>query len=346
MSGARKIAGEMSILKTEPPLQAGTPDTAPPPSRQRFGWYLFLLLLIPAIFFPLPFWIATLPSYEHWSTSQWTPMLEYAYDVHTPPGQSADVVIFGDSSAFIGIDPKILNRKLGIRSLILPDSIGSIPVTGDGPLRSYLKHNPPPRLLVLYFSPWNLDFAHIPKFRLFEGEEMLLRHGTAREVAAFTLHHPTEMLQFPFRLYSTFGPKMLHAAIHHVNREQGTADALGHADYNEARPPLTASCTIPAEYLSQTGTASVRELVQRYSTAQTRVVVYIAPVPDCRDSAEATERSYALLNAAPPRALPAKDFVGDVDYAHMQPAAVPAATDVFAKALKERGALQGLTVRP
>ena len=326
----------MSILKTETPLQAGAPNAAPPPSRRRFGWYLFLLLLIPAIFFPLPFWIARLPSYEHWSTSQWTPMLEYAYDVHTPLGQSADVVLFGDSSAFIGIDPKILNQRLGIRSLVLPDSIGSIPVTGDAPLRSYLAHNPPPRLLVLYFSPWNLDFAHIPKFRLFEGEEMLLRHGTAHEIAEFTLHHPTEMLQFPFRLYSTFGPKMLHAALHHVNREQETADALGHADYNEARPSLNASCSIPAEYLSQTGMSSVEELLRRYSTVNTRVMVYIAPIPGCRNSAVAADRSYAALGAAPPRVLPPHDFIGDVYYAHMLPSAVPEATGVFAEALKQR----------
>ena len=260
-------------------------------------------------------------------------MLDYAYDTHP---QNADVVIFGDSSAFIGIDPKILNAKFGIRSLVLPDTIGSIPVTGDAPLRSYLAHNRPPRLIVLYFSAWNLDFAHIPKFRLFEGEEMLLRHGSPREIAQFTLHHPTEMLQFPFRLYSTFGPKMIQAALHGVNREQETADALGHADYNEARPPLTSSCTIPPEYLSQTGTASVAELQRRYNTPETRVMVYLAPIPDCRNSAAAENRSYAAVDSAPPKVLPARFFVGDVYYAHILPGSVPAASDLFAEALARR----------
>ncbi len=258
-------------------------------------------------------------------------MLDYAYDKHP---QNADVVIFGDSSAFIGIDPKILNAKFGIRSLVLPDTIGSIPVTGDAPLRSYLAHNRPPRLIVLYFSAWNLDFAHIPKFRLFEGEEMLLRHGSPHEIARFTLHHPTEILQFPFRLYSTFGPKMIRAALHHVNREQETADALGHADYNEARPPLASSCTIPPEYLAQTGTASVQELQHRYSTPETRVIVYLAPIPDCRNSIVAEDRSYAAVNAAPPIILPAHLFVGDVYYAHMLPGSVLEATEVFAKVLR------------
>ncbi len=320
----------MGTLQTETPAHETKP-TEPLPARGSMVRYLLLLLLIPLIFYPLPFFIATSASYEHWATSQWGPMLEYAYDTHP---KNADVVLFGDSSAFIGIDPKIPNAKLGIRSLVLPDSIGSIPVTGDAPLRAYLAHNAAPKLLVLYFSPWNLDFAHIAKVRQFEGEEMMLRHGSPREIADFTVHHPTEMLQFPFRLYSTFGPKMIAAALHHVNREQATAESLGHADYNDASyPPLKPDCTIPASYLEQTGWSSVEDLVRRYRTPQTAVMVYLAPVPGCRNSAVAVQRSYAPLGALPPAVLPAHDFAGDIDYAHILPAYVPAATEVFTEAL-------------
>ena len=312
------------------------PDTAAAQriSRPKLLRYLLLLLLIPLIFYPLPFFIATSASYEHWSTSQWGPMLEYAYD--TQP-KNADVLIFGDSSAFIGVDPRLLNSRFGIHSLVLPDTIGSIPVTGDAPLRTYLAHNRPPKLLVLYFSTWNLDFAHIAQVRQFEGEEMMLRHESSREIIHFTLRHPTEMLEFPFRLYSTFGPKMIAAALHHVNRERDTANSLGHADYNDAVfPPLKAGCTIPSSYLLKRGTESVAELLRRYSTPQTRVAVYLAPVPDCSNSAEAVARSYAGLQAAPPVTLPAEDFVGDVYYAHILPAKVPVATQVFAQWLEDR----------
>ncbi len=304
------------------------------PSRNRLARYMLLVFLIPLIFYPLPFFIATSTNYEHWATSQWGPMLEYAYDTHP---KNADVLIFGDSSAFIGISPKILNAGLGIDSVVLPDSIGSIPVTRDAPLRAYLAHNRPPKLLVLYFSAWNLDFAHIAKVRQFEGEEMMLRHGSPAEIVHFTLHHPTEMLQFPFRLYSTFGPKMIAAALHHVNREEATADSLGHADYNDASyPPLQPDCTLPASYLDQTGMGSVQELVQRYHTPGTEVMVYLAPVPRCRNSALLTQRSYAPLQAMPPKVLPPGFFAADVDYAHVLPAAVPEATAVFARALRER----------
>ena len=327
----------MGTPQTDTPSHTGDPASASPPSRRGLSRYLLLLLLIPAIFYPFPFLIATSASYEHWATSQWGPMLEYAYSAQP---QNADVVIFGDSTAFIGIDPRILNAESGIRSLVLPDTVGSIPVTGDLPLKTYLAHNRPPRLLVLYFSAWNLDFAHIAKFRLFEGEEMLLRHGSRHDILAFTLHHPTELLVFPFRLYSTFGPKMLAAAMHHVNREQRTAEALGHADFNGSFPPLESSCTIPAEYLSETGDASVAALQRRYSTPETRVIVYIAPVPDCRNSAAITTRSFTALAAAPPQTLPAPFFAGDPYYAHVLPPFVRASTLQFADTL-ERGLPHG-----
>ena len=318
----------MSTLETEI-SPSGAAERAQPPSRRGFARYLFLLFMVPLLFYPLPFFIATSASYEHWSTSQWGPMLEYAYD---PAPKNADVLIFGDSSAFIGINPKILNARFGIRSVVLPDTIGSIPVTRDAPLRTYLAHNPPPRLLVLYFSAWNLDFDHIAKVRQFEGEEMMLRHETPSEIAHFTLHHPLEILRFPFRLYATFGPKMIAAALHHVNREQTTADSLGHADFNDTNfGALQPDCNLPATLLSGIRTDSVEELVRRYTTPQTRVAVYLAPVPDCGNSHALEVRSYAGLHATPPRSLPASDFVGDRYYAHTIPSAVPAVTAAFAE---------------
>ena len=309
------------------------------PAPARLARYLLLVLLIPLIFYPLPFFIAMSTNYEHWSTAQWGPMLEYAYDT-TP--KNADVVIFGDSSAFIGIDPKILNAKFGIHSLVLPDTIGSIPVTGDAPLRTYLRHNSPPKLLVLYFSAWNLDFSRIAKVRQFEGEEMMLRHESWPEIAHFALHHPTEVLQFPFRLYSTFGPKMISAALHHVNRERATAASLGHADYNDATyPPLKADCQIPQTYVAQTGTGSTEDLVRRYGTPGTRVLVYLAPVPQCRNGDQIAPDGYPDLHAQAPAHLPAPFFAGDVDYAHILPAYVRSSTTLFADWLAPQLGSQG-----
>lgn len=314
-----------------------------PASLRQLVRYLALVLVLPALFYPLPFLLVQLPSYEQWSASQWTPMLEYSFDERP---KNADVVIFGDSSAFLGIDPRILNRQLGIRSVVLPDTVGSIPVTGDQPLRSYLAHNPPPRLLILYFSAWDLDFSQIDSARTFEGQEMMFRHMTRREIWSYTAHHPAEILQFPFRLYSTFGPKIVKAALHHVHREEETAQALGHVDYTEPVEPLTAACRIPAKYMDVTGSASVQDLKRRYSTPATQVMVYLAPSPDCVNSSPLLQRSFASLGASPPVLLPASDFAADPYYAHIRPDFVPTATALLAKVVSERLQLEPLGESP
>ena len=125
------IASESSIRRRKPP----------------YARYLWRVLLFPALLYPWAFLLVCLPSYEHWSASQWGPMLEYPYDSRA----NADIVIFGDSSAFFGIDPRLVNAQLGVRSVVLPDTVGSIPVTGDKPLQAYLAHNRKPRLIVFYF---------------------------------------------------------------------------------------------------------------------------------------------------------------------------------------------------
>ncbi len=125
-------------------------------------------------------------------------LLDYSYEAKP---SNADIVIFGDSSAFLGIDPKQIDSELGTHTVVLPNTVGSLQVTGDLALRHYLALNRPPRAIVFYFTPWNLDFRHSspPEF-LFEGEEMLLRNGNLKEIASFAFHHPQAFLEFPYGL--------------------------------------------------------------------------------------------------------------------------------------------------
>ncbi len=322
----------MSTLQRPTVATNETDDRTATGSRQKsFAGYLWRVLLIPALLYPVAFVIVLLPSYERWSTAQYGPMLEYPFDSRA----DADIVIFGDSSAFLGIDPRVVDAQLGLRSVVLPDTVGSLPVTGDAPLRSYLAHNRAPQLIVLYFSPWNLDFGHMAPARLFEGEEMLLRHMRFGEIATFAVHHPTELLEFPFRLFSTFGPKIVRAALHHVNREANTADARGHADFAEHVPPLSDSCVFPQAFINQRNDSSVRELADRYRTAETNVLVYLAPLPKCRNSVLLSGRSFADLQAMPAALLPAYFFAGDRYYAHVLPPFVTQSSLLLAKVLQK-----------
>ena len=260
-------------------------------------------------------------------------MLDFAFE--TGP-QNADVLIFGDSSAFIGVDPHLVNTQLGLKSLVLPNTIGSLPVTGDLALQRYLAANTPPRLLVLYFSPWNLDYLHARNVHLFEGEEMLFRHGSRAEIFDFARQHPVEILAFPLRLYSTFGPRMILAAMSHQDRERITAEGLGHVSGPDLVPPLPDSCVLPPKIAAPGSTASIAELARKYTTPQTEVWVYLAPIPGCHNAGRLLRRSFAALDASVPASLPASDFASDGKFAHVRAAFVPDSSRLFANALAKR----------
>jgi hypothetical protein len=308
------------------------PASEPPPARLRpFHRFFLWLFLIPAIIYVTAIPLVLLPSYFSWAPSHWGPMLDYPW--HTQ-GQNADVVVFGDSSAFLGIDPHRINAQLGIKSLALPDTIGSLPVTRDMPLEFYLAHNTRPRLIVLYFTPWDLNYDNSGETHLYEGEELILRHGTVQQIKDFALQHPLELPSFPLRTYGSFGPGVLKAMLSGANREQQAAQSLGHMDYSEsAYPPIAAGCTLPAEDVTATDTAGVRALAAKYRARGYRVVLYLAPIPGCTNSSVFARQTYNGLALAPPAILPSTFFNQDGLYAHMEPAAVPEASRIFADAI-------------
>ena len=308
----------------------------PPPafSRHQFARSIGWLLLIPAVVYVLTFPFVMIPAlgFSRLSISKFGPVLDYGFEARNV---NADVVIFGDSSAFIGIDPRVVNAELGVKTMVIPDTVGSLPVLNGMPLRTYLAHNKPPRLLVMYFSAWNLNYNDPQRHDLlFEGEEMLLRHGSFADIAQFARRKPLEVLTFPFKVYSALGWNNLNYARHHPNQRKEVNDVLGHMDYAFTYPPMVSPCKIPELYLEEGGDASVRALVQQFENAGTRVEVYLAPMPECSNSDAILQRTFQNVGAAKPIVLPPSWFVGDDSDAHIRPAQVGANSRLFSMRLR------------
>jgi hypothetical protein len=301
-----------------------------------FRRFFFWLFLIPGILYFSAIPLVRMPSYERWGPSHWGPILDFAWNTQ---GIDADVVIFGDSSAFLGVDPRLVGRQLHIKSVVLPNTVGSLPVNGDQALEFYLAHNTRPRLIVLYFTAWDLDYGATTDSRLYEGEEMLLRHDTPAQIARFAWKHPLELPAFPLRNLSTVGPTIVKKILQGDNREAETAAALGHVDDREDYPPTAPDCTLPARFLRADKDDSVRSLAAKYRALGYNVAVYLAPMPDCTNASAFSSQTFHGLALAPPAVLPAPDFVGDGFYAHMEPASVPAASKAFAETLQSRADL-------
>ena len=327
----------MSQLAHNPaaPPMAVQPPAAPASASLRphraFAGFLCVLLSIPLLVYLLTFALVMIPAlgYERWGASKWGPVLDFGFHASH---RDADIVVFGDSSAFLGIDPRLAEQSIHRSIVVLPNTVGSLPVTGDLALRRYLAQNKPPSLLVFYFSAWNLDYQRTAKAHFFEGEEMLLRNGTAHQIGQFIRTHPLDILAFPLQLHSTLGLRNIRQALQH-SREQETAAAGGHVDYLEPYPPMTQPCRLPENYLSQRNADSVDTLVQRYAGPQTKVIVYLAPVPACANAPQLATAKLSSAPVLPPVPLTAGDFAEDGFFAHIRPDQVPAATSLFVRQL-------------
>jgi hypothetical protein len=296
-----------------------------------FRQYLVWLVVLPLLVYFAGFVLVRIPSYERWGGSSWGPILDYAFQT---PGENADVVIFGDSSALFAVDPVQMSKQLGLKVINLPNTIGGLPVIGDMALRRYLASNRPPRLIVFYFCAWDLDYRNVEGTRLCEGEEMLVRHGSSSQILQFGVRHPRELLYFPFRVYSGLGPGALVHLLRAGSAVPEVSGFRGHVANHLPYPPLASDCRIPEANIQEDRTASVRDLIKRYSTPQTSTLLYLAPVPGCRNVDELLRSIRADPGIGLPAVLPAADFSADSYYAHLKSNAVPATTELATLAVR------------
>jgi hypothetical protein len=283
--------------------------------------YLVFLNIIPVLAFIFPFCpVLTSRLPESYGSN----ILEFSYNLGP---MDADIVIFGDSSAIFDDNLVAVQDKLNLKVVNLPNLQSSLAVTRDEPLRRYLASNKAPRLIVFQFTPWDMNVGNHVGDRIVEGQEELIRHGTLRQIAAFTRSNLLEMAAYPFRFYVT----RLGGASRARAREPVV---LGHSSYTGSSA-LQRGCVYPASSLDSQSSEFVRSLVARYTTPQTRTMVFLSAIPDCMHVGEIVGKSYADVGVMSPlTVLPAEDFADDLAYAHVLPLAVPTTTQKLTEALE------------
>lgn len=293
--------------------------------------YLLKVLSVVTVLYLIPFVLVRTDFYERYSLSFYSRPLNYAY--HTA-GQDADVVLFGDSTALLGIDPGQMSSELGLKVLNLPNTHGSLSVNNDRALRHYLEGNRAPRLIVFYFAPWDFDYGHVPveATPVYEGEELLMRQGNAKQILTFIGKHPFEGILFPLRFYEDSFQFASHR-VSHQGQEERLKETHGHID-NTDFTVLPDPCSFPPLLLENIRFAWVKALGASYVSPSTRVMFFVAPVPACTNISALLNNPYDRLPAAPPVQLPPQTFVRDIRYIHPHPEAVPLITRNLADAVR------------
>ncbi len=290
--------------------------------------YLGILFILPLVAFCFPYLAERTELLRGATLSSLGQLLDYSYQT---ANQNADVVLFGDSAALYNIDPTQLSRDLALKVINLPNTRDSLAVTGDSSLRRYLETNRPPRLIVFFFAPWDLNL-YDPDLRLYDGEEMLFRHGSWRQIGHFARERPRELLLFPFHFYAA-GNELTDF----IHREQYAPPAviLGHTPYPGGRP-LAADCVFPSWISRVVGTDFVEQLTHNFSSSKTETMIFLSPMPNCLQKPEVLPGGYSHLAVAHPVVLPAADFANDGSYIHQLASSIPVSTEILNRAIQAK----------
>ncbi len=323
-------------MSTIPTLTNNEPAVAPhftstraeSASRRYFaiaGVLCFLVYLFP--FFALRSGIK-----PQWWITFWSGVVNISYSHER---QDADVLIFGDSTASINIDPVRMTADLGMKVFVLPNTSTSLPVTGYDTLEKYLLINKQPRLIVFYLSPWDLDFLYHPFTPIVqEGVEMLLLHGSRTEIFHYASHHPEKILMFPFHFYAgtnVIGDVLYFRSHNIASVEQGHILNLPHS------LPMKPDCVFNPKLLPNgSKDTSAREAVDRFAKPGTRTMVFVPPLPNCEGIDAILNAQHRDLETFPLQVLPPENFKEDGWQAHMLPGKIGPSTDYLEQAIRQK----------
>ncbi len=235
-------------------------------------------------------------------------------------GVNCEILIYGDSSALTGLDPRVVQRRTGLKTCNISEGTTIQEVVGtDLPLQRYLAHNAPPRVLLTSWTPTIL-FPHQAPLRAFavEGVWYAWRYNCWRQM--LTLKGMDWTMQ-----YINWEWNNLLLAYSHGGAGRGTsrhdfraerAQHLGQYTYPE---PPQQHCT-KAYYAVDAvrDAAGVAEFRKRYNTPTTRALVDVTPVPTCAPLFALYQATLGGLTDNALERYPIQDFNdGDV---HLSPA--------------------------
>jgi hypothetical protein len=242
----------------------------------RLRLYVAILCIFPFALILFTFWWVTTDSYlRH---------IPFPYIVGTGYGsklQHADceIVIDGDSTALVGVLPRIIEQRTGLKTCNISEVAGIKLVNGMRVLDDYLAHNRRPQYLVFVFAPENLippsQWAFVSDF---EGWFYRIRFHPDSALWRRLIQDPNGTLanaELAFRNGVEWLPK------HPLPPELAHERDLNGGHVSESGTPLTrcAGDTI----LRSPDPAWLASLRSTYGLGGTHVLVDVTPMPPCDD---------------------------------------------------------------
>lgn len=243
-------------------------------TRWRLKLYVAVLAVFPFALIAFALW---------WMTSAvYLRHMPYAYLVDTGYGSTlqgadCDVVIDGDSTALVGVLPKVIQQRTGLKTCNIAEVAGIKLVNGMMVLDDYIAHNKRPRYLIFLFAPENLtppqEWTSVANY---EGWFYRMRFHRDAGFWRMALHQPNVLatvVELGFRngvqwlLKRPLPPELAH------ERE------LTGGRVSEPGAPLT-SCA--GDTIVRAPDKSwLSHLRSTYGVQGTRVMIDVMPMPPC-----------------------------------------------------------------
>ncbi len=262
---------------TTPPSQPAAHAESASPKQPGLIFYSALLLSLPVLYLVVA--VLLVPSqwaFRH-NHNTYTANMGYGDQLR---GAHCDILIYGDSSAMVGVDPSVLQQRTGMTACNIAEFQGVTTVEGTAMVDRFLRHNPAPRYLVFVFAPEDLAPRHN-----WEGpapdDAIAYMMRTQRNWHTFwiLLTHPkytfdvlVSRSRIFFRDYRK--PPLAWSAAHLRDAHNGWFP-LPNGIATRCVPPMA-----PGPWQTQWA----NNLRTRYSTPQTQVLILTVPAAPCDDT--------------------------------------------------------------
>jgi hypothetical protein len=242
-------------------------------SRLRLQAYVFLMLLIPALFLASSIPIVRSNSFPVESGDPFLLNPDYAFSLKHV---DCEVVIYGDSTALTGLDPTVVSRATGLKTCNIAQAQSIVEILGMLALDTYLRNNAPPKYIVMQFAPETLSRGRSDIFWA-EGLTLLLRKKSLFEALPTFIRHPVEAYHF-----SIWAIKAKVASFIKPPIDFASTEAIFHSRGGLLILPKSAQthCLNDIAYVQPT-VAWVHSLKDKYANNGTRVVINVSPLPTC-----------------------------------------------------------------
>lgn len=292
------------MIPAAEPANTALPRT----SARRLAWFLVIAGAVPfaIVLLAIPLTLSSI--FQKYCDSFW---LTAGADLLTTANRPCDIVLFGDSSVMVGMDPRIISARTHLTTCNIGSTLTIMDLVGLRPLDAYLKRNPRPRYLLFEFSARNLHAFPVRHPDVAADAYLpLLRYGYANDAIREMFNKPDSFIGVAEYAYI----KGYHNARMYLLHGQGHNHVAGVGSYiTLPDAPLTA-CTNRTELpLSSAAADWVRQTRDHFRPYADEVIFNVAPTSTCNPLA--TQWSNALSGTTDDslRIYPNHLFV-DADY--------------------------------